>query len=384
MEDHFRIALLSVGIYPYDIGGIQKHTYYLAKYFAKNFIKVDLFYAEKKHQQEIKLHDYFDPEELNFINFIEVEYPKLPNIPGHYIYAARLFSQKIYIKLVGTNNSYAAIYAQGFTSWYFLKQKGYQSKLITNLHGLEMFQTSINLKHRIGRLMLQIPARAIIRNSEKQISLGGKLTQILYQHGARRNSVIEIPNGVDESWLSGIKNLKRQDKKEKIKFVFVGRYERRKGIEEFHAVINQTIARLNYTVTFVGPIPPEKQIKYSNVHYMGIIKDSDLIKQQLLNADILVCPSYSEGMPTVILEAMACGCAIIATDVGATNILVSEDNGWIIKNDIVSGLKKALCAAVKLSTEELELKKENSIKKVKNKFTWNKVIEKTIKNTVAC
>ena len=49
------------------------------------------------------------------------------------------------------------------------------------------------------------------------------------------------------------------------------------------------------------------------------------------SCDILLCPSYSEGMPNVILEAMSRGLAIIATNVGAIRLLVSEDNGVLLQ-----------------------------------------------------
>ena len=49
------------------------------------------------------------------------------------------------------------------------------------------------------------------------------------------------------------------------------------------------------------------------------------------NCDILICPSYSEGMPNVILEGMSRGLAIITTDVGANELLVSNENGKLIK-----------------------------------------------------
>ena len=83
-------------------------------------------------------------------------------------------------------------------------------------------------------------------------------------------------------------------------------------------------------------------------------------------------------MPTVILEAMACGCAIIATDVGAVSTMVSDENGWLIENsNIEKHLEKAMINSI---NEEKKLlnKKLNSLKKVKNEFTWDIIIQKTI------
>ena len=39
-----RVALITDGIYPYVIGGMQKHSFYIAKYLAKNRVYVDLFH----------------------------------------------------------------------------------------------------------------------------------------------------------------------------------------------------------------------------------------------------------------------------------------------------------------------------------------------------
>lgn len=371
-----RIALLTDAIFPNVIGGIQKHSYYLVKHLARESFYVDVYHSHIN--PDTSWVKYFSVEELNYINFIDFEYPRNTRFPGHYIYSSFKLSKLYYEHL--KQSKHDIIYAQGFTGWYALIKEPFKKNMITNLHGLEMFQFTINLKNRLEQMLLKIPSSFIIKKSNKQISLGGKLTNILYQNGAKPQSVVELPNGIDSNWIINDSAFKSENSTQRIKFVFIGRYERRKGIEEFHEVIQKTIDILNYEVNFIGPIPEEKQFKHHKVTYLGTIMESDKIKEILINSDILVCPSYSEGMPTVILEAMACGCAIIATDVGANSTIVNSDNGWLFEGDIVSNLHTAILAAMSCSSEEIILKKQQSIQKVLENFTWEKVIYKTLKS----
>lgn len=370
-----RVALLTEGIYPYEIGGIQKHSYFLAKGLAQKKIAVDVYYGSDGTEPDIQLVDYFTELELQYLDFKIIKFPKIFRFPGHYIYSSFLFSKNLYSE--AEKKTYDLIYAQGFSSWYFLEKEPYSKKLISNLHGLEMFQVSINLKNYFQQVLLSLPARRIIKKSALQVSLGGKLTDLLFKVGAKEGSVKELSNGIENSWISTQNMNPSKTHNQRIRLIFVGRYERRKGIKELHQVLMETMADLDYEIVFIGPIPQEKQINHAKIKNLGIIKNSELIKQHLQQADVLLCPSYSEGMPTVILEAMACGCAIIATDVGATNVLVNEENGWLIKGNIVKGLKKAIIDATKLSKEELINKKSNSILKVKN-FTWDKIVKETL------
>ena len=48
-----RIALITDGIYPYVMGGMQKHSYFLAKFLAKNKIYVDLFHYQDIHNSDL-------------------------------------------------------------------------------------------------------------------------------------------------------------------------------------------------------------------------------------------------------------------------------------------------------------------------------------------
>ncbi|MFZ1666304.1 MAG: glycosyltransferase family 4 protein, partial [Flavobacteriales bacterium] len=93
------------------------------------------------------------------------------------------------------------------------------------------------------------------------------------------------------------------------------------------------------------------------------------------SSDVLVCPSYSEGMPTVIMEAMASGLAILATDVGAVNQQV-EGNGWLLPSPEVGSIQSALEQAVRISAADLTAMKEKSLDRASSRFTWGKVIKR--------
>jgi glycosyltransferase involved in cell wall biosynthesis len=95
--------------------------------------------------------------------------------------------------------------------------------------------------------------------------------------------------------------------------------------------------------------------------------------------DVLVLPSYSEGMPNVILESMSRGLIIIATDVGAVNVLVSSKNGILIKNPKHENILVAMKTLLKADNETLLKMKKFSVNMVKSSFKWEKVINYTTK-----
>ena len=96
------------------------------------------------------------------------------------------------------------------------------------------------------------------------------------------------------------------------------------------------------------------------------------------SCDILLCPSYSEGMPNVILEAMSRGLAIIATNVGAIRLLVSEDNGVLLQECKPNLIFDAINNFISMNKNILIEKKASSVEKIKEGFLWNNVIERYI------
>ena len=188
-----RIALLTDGLWPETIGGMQKHSYYLAKFLSVNGIKVDLYYCSKDPQAIISL---FSFEETLNIKFFKVNFPKFRfAFPGHYVLSSYLYSRLLYL-IYREQEPYDFTYAQGFTGWYFVK---HNIRIGSNLHGLEMFQKAFGWKSKLVQYLLRIPANKIISKSDTNFSLGGKLTDILISKRAK--NIKETPIGIGAEWL---------------------------------------------------------------------------------------------------------------------------------------------------------------------------------------
>ena len=160
-----------------------------------------------------------------------------------------------------------------------------------------------------------------------------------------------------------------------MRFLFIGRYERRKGIEELHEAI-QKVSDPRAEFHFIGPIPEKHQLQRQNVYYHGPLAKQEAIQAISRTCDVLVCPSYSEGMPNVILEAMASGLMILTTDVGAVNLMVDSDNGTLIAIEELKQLHLHIESILSLKEAELMQKKLSSIAKVKAHFLWDDIAKR--------
>ncbi len=383
-KNKIKIALFTDGIYPHVLGGMQKHSYYLAKYFALNYVSVDVYHAIPFGKEFNVEETYFSAEELKNIRFFPITFPRNHYFPGHYVWESYLYSKKVFQEFT-KQEEVDFIYIQGFSGWKYLenrlsKYEGRRKPLVgINFHGLEMFQKAPSLRVKLEHLLLQHPVKRNLQLADTIFSLGGNLTGI--QKGLAGNQkIIEIPIGITKDWLVDVENLVNNSVR---KFVFIGRYERRKGIEELNLVLNQLLneSKFNFEFHFIGPIPLGKQVsKDKRIIYHGVLTEEFQIKKILREADLLVCPSWSEGMPTVILEAMASGCAIIATDVGAVSEQVNELNGILIQPGNISELKGAMERILAQDGNKLMEMKRNSIQKVESTFLWNALIKKLIVN----
>lgn len=367
------IALITDGISPYVLGGMQKHSLYLAKYFAKNGIYVDLIHYNDSNY-DIQQLEFFTEEEKKFIHSIVLQFPTSFKFPGHYIYNSYRYSQLAYNSIKEQLDKYDFIYTKGFTGWKTLQSKTKKCPIGVNFHGYEMFQIAPSLNVKLQHYLLRPFVKQLARKADFVFSYGGKITPIIQQLNIKASKIIEIPSGVESHFINSSISKNTTGIR---RFIFMGRAERRKGIVELNHVLEKLIQQqISFQFDFIGPIHSAQQIHHSSITYHGEIRDTEKLKSILRQCDVLVCPSWSEGFPNVIIEAMASGLAIIATNVGAVSEVVSNKNGWLIEAAKSEQLEKSMKEAISLP--DLTSKKEHSLHLINTEYNWDIIAQKTI------
>lgn len=371
-----KILFLTDGITPYVTGGMQQFANILVKLLLNKNISITLVHCGFKGQTEFNdtFESHFSSEERKKLESIFIPFLNKGKWPGHYIYENKVYSNLIYNKLKGRLNEFNLIYAQGFTGWAFGKTKN-RPKLLVNFHGFEMYQAAPNLKVKLEHLLLRPFVKNNCLRSDYVYSFGGKITTIIKKLGISEQKILNQSNGIESKWIHQASLTKKP-----LHFIFIGRNERRKGIEELtQAIIElRRSNQINFKFTFIGPIVPNDELK-SSVDYLGEIKDQPKIHEHLRNADILVCPSHAEGMPTVILEAMANGLAIITSDVGASSKMI-DGNGILLSKITPLTITNAILNLDQLPIAEIDQMKIKSIGLVESKFIWERIAKNIVED----
>lgn len=158
-------------------------------------------------------------------------------------------------------------------------------------------------------------------------------------------SVVVSGSGVDISRFAP-KPLPR-----KLTFLLIARLLGSKGVREYIEAA-QFIKKLDPAVSFklvgwidINPDAIEQQeldawISSGVVEYLGRMKD---VRPAIENSSVFVLPSYREGTPRTVLEAMAMGRAIITTDApGCRETVIDRDNGFLVPIKSVESLILAM------------------------------------------
>ncbi len=374
-----KIALITDGIYPYVVGGMPKLAYYLSRHFSLLGIDLTVIhcvpYGQKKiSEKELNLH-LFPNNEAN-VKSICLEFPKASKYPGHYIRESIKYSTIAYKALKKDIEEFDIIYTKGFTGITFIKERKRNKRIppvAVQLHGLEMFQKAFDFKSKLQMLILQSIAKRCLVEADVVFSYDGYIKKKHIELGVDPNKIIIQYGCVPADRLK----TEIQKTSQPLKFLYIARNERRKGIPELHDVVRKLIKVYNFEFYVIGKIDESIKIIHPNAYYIGLISNEDQYYETFKDKDILLFSSISDGFPTVIIEAMSQGLSVLATDVGAVSSAVSNDVGWLVPvNFELYGQK--LEEIIRTPFDVIDSKKSNAISKVKNNFVWEHGVNKLI------
>lgn len=228
-----------------------------------------------------------------------------------------------------------------------------------------------------------------LNNCNKAIAVSEDLAKKMISLGINQKNITVLRNAVDTNRFKPLKNKELRKyykiKDTEILIIFVGYLDTFKGIFElinaFYEVKND-----NIKLMIIGEGPKENELKKKVfqldlekcVIFTGKISPTNIHKYYQA-ADIFVLPSYSEGLPLSILEAMACGLPIVTTNVGGIpEVVKNSENGFIVP----SKNKQLLAQKLEILAYNSDLRKKFGFKSTEiiiKKFSIEKKVEELVK-----
>ena len=183
--------------------------------------------------------------------------------------------------------------------------------------------------------------------------------------GLKAEQVVVLPNPVKFPL-----EIPQKIISEKVNFLFLGRIGERKGVFDLiRALAAISIEKKqNISLTIAGDGEGQKAreiIDELNLNQYVTILDwvDEIQRDELLSqSDVFILPSYNEGLPMALLEAMSWELAVITTPVGGIpELIVDHDNGLLVKPGSISDLSLAMESLV--SHPELRQKLSKNARK---------------------
>jgi len=175
----------------------------------------------------------------------------------------------------------------------------------------------------------------LLRLSNIVTAVSPTVASELNEYGIDSRKVAVMWNGVDEKIFCPIRNKEKTEKY----VLYTGVLRARKGLFDLvkcAILVKKIIPDIKFIICGTGPLLQKlkEQVRglglEEQVIFLGRVDRKKLI-QVYQNATIHVIPSIYEGLPTVLLEGMACGLPVVATNIGGNrDIISSNENGLLV------------------------------------------------------
>lgn len=173
--------------------------------------------------------------------------------------------------------------------------------------------------------LLKHKGRKLFKNTDKVLALSHSLADRAASLGQTRKDIEVINQGIEDMFfeVDGGEGT----------ITYIGRVAKKKRVSDF-IKISERLKKDRYIkrarIVGDGPELPElKKNSPSFIDFLGYTPHAD-IPDVLSSTSVLIHPSGSEGLPTIVMEAMAAGVPVVASDVGGTGEVIEHgSNGYL-------------------------------------------------------
>jgi len=312
----------------------------------------------------------------------------------------KLYFVRVLGFLLSQKNSYEIIHAHGIFPFTYagiiaarLQGKKILAKMITS--GVD---DPITIKRRfLGGIQLKM-----FLLIDKIISISSELSASFKECCSQRHKLVEIPNGVDTAKFRPSTDKEKTQLREKLTlpaeqtiFTFVGVINQRKGVGVLVEAWKESAGNIPSAVLLlVGPRSKSENDNADEDYVNKLsekIKNNNLMKNIILTghvdnpeeylkaSDVFVFPSWREGLPNALLEAMSCGIICIAAKIACVTDTISDgkDGLWFRPGDV-----KHLAELMVQTAGDCETRKligHNARATIESRFDLDKIADRYVK-----
>lgn len=348
-------------------GGAGNATYYLLKEFANySTIHIDLITSST---DTFKIDNFAENIDIHFLDI-----GKKGNLHYQSNIDLLIYSRKAYnyAKKIMKRKKYDLIHAFfGIPSGFIAMQLGVP--YIVSLRGSDVPFYNDRFKW-LDKLVFQRLSRRIWKRAAVVVANSDGLRKLALETNPNQTIGV-IYNGVN---IKEFEPLESKKENEKLTLISTGRLIERKG---YQFLIDALKGMVGIRLWLIGGGNRRVQLEEQavangvDVQFLGEKAHSE-IGGYLQKADIFVLPSLNEGMSNSILEAMACGLPIIATNVGGSEELI-KGNGFVVEKGSVKELKEVLQNY--LTRNNLIIEQGKVSLEIVQSMNWTIIAEKYLK-----
>ncbi|MDD4899223.1 MAG: glycosyltransferase family 4 protein [Candidatus Omnitrophica bacterium] len=360
-----KIAVVGTRGFPNVQGGVEAHCEHLYPLLAKIGCTVTVF-ARKPYLEEK------EPYYYKGVKIVPLSCPKNKSLEAllHTFYAVfqarKLKPDLLHIHAVGPALCAPLARILGL-------------KVVMTHHGPDY------CRKKWGRFAKQVLKLGEFAGSKSAVSLIAVSDTIAAQIKEKyRRQAKVIPNGVEEAQLQQTDGLLQKLGIEKGKYILaVGRFVPEKGFLDLCAAFTQ-LELTGWKLVIVGKADHagryseelEKWASWNkNIILPGFHSGKELW-EIYTHAGIFVLPSYYEGLPIALLEALGFGISCIVSDIAANKEVGLSCERYFTPGDI-NGLKEKIKTFI--TRPQSDAQKQAQIRVIKEKYNWEKIAQSTWK-----